>query len=474
MKTKLLFISGILAMSFSNVNAQVQVDTFYYTGSAQTFTIPNCIGPITFDIRGGKGGDQAAASGGLGGRIEGIMTFNTGDILSLNVGQAGLDNQGTSGGVFVNSGGVTSYTSAGVSGTGGGASDIRLNGTSIADRIIVGGGGGGAGGNAGQALTGGAGGDLIAGDGINWGGWPNAGGKGGTQANGGTQGVACCDCPTYTTDGTLGTGGEGAGDGAGGGGGGGGYYGGGGACFSGGGGGSSYTDPAANSVSHTQGFQNGDGMIILTYTVGMTTTSNQVLNTCDSLVSPSGLYVWNTSGVYNDTIQNTLGCDSVMTVDLTVNTIDGTVTQTNNLLTALEVGATYQWVECPAMTAINGATNQSYTAIANGDYAVEVTSNGCTITSDCYTVSGVGIMENNFGDELLIYPNPTDGNFSIDLGSNYESILVTMTDLSGKKIMSETYNNSQLLNLKINEPNGIYLLVVESENKKAIIKLIKK
>jgi hypothetical protein len=461
-------------LSIFNVNSQVHVDTFYYTGSAQTFTISNCSSDIYFDIRGGRGGDQTSGYGGLGGRVEGSMSFNTGDILYLNVGQSGLDNQGISAGVFVNSGGVISYNSGGVSGTGGGSSDIRLNGTTIADRIFVGGGGGGAGGTSGQALNGGAGGDLVAGDGVNWNTFPNAGGKGGTQATGGTQGVGGGSCATYTTDGSLSFGGEGAGDGAGGGGGGGGYYGGGGACFSGGGGGSSYTDPAASSIAHTQGFQNGDGMIILTYNVSISTVSNQSINTCDSLVSPSGLYVWNTSGTYNDTIQNVEGCDSIMTIDLTVNTVDRTVTQVENILTASESGAIYQWVECPAMTAINGATNQSYTAISNGDYAVMITNNGCTSTSDCNTVSGVGIIENNFGSELLTYPNPTEGNFSIDLGAYYESVKVTMIDLSGKKIMTETYDNSQLINLNIDKPKGIYLLVIESKQKKAVIRLVKK
>lgn len=40
---------------------------------------------------------------------------------------------------------------------------------------------------------------------------------------------------------------------------------------------------------------------------------------CDSYDSPSGLYNWTVSGVYTDTLTNALGCDSIITINLTVN-----------------------------------------------------------------------------------------------------------------------------------------------------------
>ncbi len=89
-------------------------------------------------------------------------------------------------------------------------------------------------------------------------------------------------------------------------------------------------------------------------------------------------------------------------------------------------------------------------------------------------VSGVGIIENDFGSEILIYPNPTDGNFLVDLGENYKSVLITITDLAGRLIQSNNYNESQLLNLNLEEPAGIYLLVIETSNKKAVFRIVKK
>jgi hypothetical protein len=150
------------------------------------------------------------------------------------------------------------------------------------------------------------------------------------------------------------------------------------------------------------------------------------------------------------------------------------VTQNGNSLTADLTGATYQWINCIHNTIISGSTSQTFTAINNGNYAVIITETGCADTSACYSVTGVGIIENNFNKELLFYPNPTDGYFSIDLRDRYQSITITMTDLTGKFTKLYKYNDSQLLHFKIDEPSGVYLLIIESGNQKAVIRLIKK
>ncbi|MBT5402491.1 MAG: T9SS type A sorting domain-containing protein, partial [Crocinitomicaceae bacterium] len=163
----------------------------------------------------------------------------------------------------------------------------------------------------------------------------------------------------------------------------------------------------------------------------------------------------------------------VVTLNLIIDSVDTTVTPSGLLLTANQSGASYQWLDCPAMTPISGAVGQSYTATANGDYAVIINHNGCTDTSECYTVNSVGIVENDFETDVLIYPNPTDGNFSIDLGGVYETINVTIRDAGGKLIQSKTYTSSQILKLKLDEAPGIYAVVIASDSKRAVVKLSK-
>ena len=79
----------------------------------------------------------------------------------------------------------------------------------------------------------------------------------------------------------------------------------------------------------------------------------------------------------------------------------------------------------------------------------------------------------NTSSNVKIFPNPTTGNFSINLGETYNAVTITVSDINGKHIHSKTYSESQLLNIKLEEPAGVYLLLIESEEKKTVIGLVK-
>ena len=168
-------------------------------------------------------------------------------------------------------------------------------------------------------------------------------------------------------------------------------------------------------------------------------------------------------------------CDSLVTLDLTINSVSDITTTTSGVtISATNTGATYQWLDCDNNNAIiTGETGQSYTVTINGNYAVELTENGCLDTSACVAFITVGVVENSFDDILKVYPNPTYGDFSIDLGAIYESSVVSITDISGKLIDSKTISLSQVLNLSIKGPVGIYIVSIQAGNKKAVIKLVK-
>jgi len=89
-------------------------------------------------------------------------------------------------------------------------------------------------------------------------------------------------------------------------------------------------------------------------------------------------------------------------------------------------------------------------------------------------IGAAGIKVNTFAGEFKLYPNPTDGNISVNLGKTYHSVSATISDLNGKLILSKNYNDTDFLDFQINEPAGVYLLTIESEKSKAIIRLIKK
>jgi Secretion system C-terminal sorting domain/Ig-like domain CHU_C associated len=184
-----------------------------------------------------------------------------------------------------------------------------------------------------------------------------------------------------------------------------------------------------------------------------------------------------TTAVIHTSSLQTVGtlCDSIIVTMVNVNAIDVSMTQNGVTITANNGAGVYQWLDCSASYAVlSGETNQSFTATLNGSYAVEITENGCVDTSACSTISTIGMIENSFDHELVIYPNPTNSSFSIDLGAAYESSQVSIIDLTGKLIESKSFGELQILHLSLAQPAGIYILSINAGNNSAVIRLEKK
>jgi hypothetical protein len=234
--------------------------TFNFTGAPQSFIVPAGIISLQVNVLGASGSGSPAENGGSGGRVQATLPVTPGETLTIVVGGKGV------------TGGLGAFNGGGPGGGlghgGGGASDIRRGGT----RLIIAGGGGG--GTSNPFGNGGGGGGLVGGTGSGscgggGGGTQSAGGAAGTGGSGGGPGLP----------GTSGTGGQGgppvSPNPNGGGGGGGGLFGGGGGgtcttsgfgSIGGGGGGSSFADPSATSVVHTQGsFAGNSGQITLSW-----------------------------------------------------------------------------------------------------------------------------------------------------------------------------------------------------------------
>jgi hypothetical protein len=234
--------------------------------------------------------------------------------------------------------------------------------------------------------------------------------------------------------------------------------------------GNTYTSSGAYNVTLTNTV-GCDSLVTLNLTINNSNTGSETVTACDNYTWNSNTY--NSSGTYNATLINVFGCDSMVTLNLTIDTVDASLTQSGILLTANAIGAIYQWVSCPSITPISGETNQSFTAIVDGYYAVIVTQNGCTDTSACATVTGVGIVEKGFEDQLLVYPNPTQGVFAIDLGNTFPEITISINDIVGKMVYKENFYEQKLLSLSLEQPAGVYFMRIEVGTKQAVIRLVK-
>jgi hypothetical protein len=87
--------------------------------------------------------------------------------------------------------------------------------------------------------------------------------------------------------------------------------------------------------------------------------------------------------------------------------------------------------------------------------------------------SATGIIENIPADEYLIYPNPARDNFTIRLGKILPSVEITITNVIGRLVMKKEYKNTNSLSMKLEGERGMYFIRVKSENKTAVLKLVK-
>jgi PKD repeat protein len=215
-----------------------------------------------------------------------------------------------------------------------------------------------------------------------------------------------------------------------------------------------------------------DSIITINLTINNPTVSSQNVSACDFMISPSGNYTWTTSGTYIDTIPNSNGCDSIMTINLTVNTVDNTVIQSGITLATAETGAAYQWLDClNGYSEITGETNQEFTPIVNGEYAVVISVNGCADTSICFVIDEVG-LESISKDMVRIFPNPGNGKFTVLLNSDYsENVFFTLSNSLGQTIYSGVLNDQEN-KLELNLADGIYYLKVTSGSNSQILELI--
>lgn len=139
------------------------------------------------------------------------------------------------------------------------------------------------------------------------------------------------------------------------------------------------------------------------------------------------------------------------------------VIQNTNTLTAIESGATYQWIDCTTQNPIIGATNQIFTASQNGSYAVLITNiSGCSEVSSCKPINGLGINNLLLNDIITLYPNPATDHIQLKTDLQIKSITVTNT--IGQVILQIQDGNTNVKELNVSGlVKGTYLLSADTE-----------
>jgi hypothetical protein len=177
---------------------------------------------------------------------------------------------------------------------------------------------------------------------------------------------------------------------------------------------------------------------------------------------------FSTGGDIFVTANNSCGSSLAQLLTVTVAIVDTSVTQTGSTLTANSLIGTYQWIDCFDNSFVVNATNQIFDATANGDYAVINTQNGCSDTSSCFTISGLGLNQTT-SNWITITPNPSNGIFSIN-SDNLNLIEIEIYNLQGTIVYKSSSSNASIDLSK--EPKGVYLLKATSGNKLLTNKIV--
>jgi hypothetical protein len=184
-----------------------------------------------------------------------------------------------------------------------------------------------------------------------------------------------------------------------------------------------------------------------------------------------GAYTYGRSGVYEQRFRLPDGCDSVVLLGLSLIDVNTAVPPTGGSLTAEETEASYQWLDCTSgLAPIPGAVGQTFTPTQAGEYAVAISTLGCSDTSTCYAMATTGLVL-PLAQILRAYPNPTEGSVTMDLGQRYATVDITLLDAAGRSLFFRRYRNAEQLDLILPPQAGLYLLRIVADGQQATVPL---
>ena len=191
---------------------------------------------------------------------------------------------------------------------------------------------------------------------------------------------------------------------------------------------------------------------------------------CAPYLSPGGTLL-TMSGLYQDTIVNQGGCDSIISIQLTMESLDPGLINSGDTLFAVQDSADYQWVDCDSgFSPVPGATSQSFIPTLTGNYAVVVNYLGCTDTSACESVVLASRALPVSGFSLIAFPNPIhkdlgQSTVKLELSQPLPGGELRLSDALGKLWFRKELGTDQVLELDLKSlPAGVYWLGLTGKN----------
>jgi PKD repeat protein len=197
---------------------------------------------------------------------------------------------------------------------------------------------------------------------------------------------------------------------------------------------------------------------IITLNVTINTTSYTVMNetACET-------YVFNNqtltqSGTYYDTLVNAAGCDSIITLDITINVNPIPVIDVAGFSLSTQVFDSYQWYLNG--NPIVGANAQTYTAVANGIYTVEVADvNTCAGISAGVNITTVSVRDFESNIAFKVFPNPTKDILTIQVDGK-TAVNAKVYNVNGQMLDAFSFSENYVLNME-SWVQGVYVVQLQ-------------
>ncbi len=197
-----------------------------------------------------------------------------------------------------------------------------------------------------------------------------------------------------------------------------------------------------------------DSILRYSVLVKQSTVGYQFDTSCTSFTSNSGV-LYTQSGLFQEHFINQAGCDSVHFLNVYIPNLDTSIYLNAPFLISSAQNVSYQWYDCESNEIISGETDVSYLPDSNGVYAVIISKDGCSDTSNCYVLQN--FTETEHENQLLVYPNPASDNIYI---SNHDIIQTFLVNILGQIVVQTNEIKINVTHLK----QGVYTITMVAEN----------
>lgn len=114
------------------------------------------------------------------------------------------------------------------------------------------------------------------------------------------------------------------------------------------------------------------------------------------------------------------------------------------------------------------------TTIAVGSPAYKITG-GSAVTGDgvarVFQSGGLSVNEIEIISKINLYPNPSNGKSTVDLGEFFENVKVSISNIEGKMVYKNQYFQTNQIKFDLNLQSGLYFVGISTEKANKTIKM---